>query len=84
MKKCRAKTAFNFILQRTNVRCPDKHGSYQQAHDRFPYVVVRDTLHRLGVPFIKAERMAGECSGSATKRFDHCAKEIKEMGLWHG
>jgi len=75
-----ANDAFNHVCQNTRIESSDRQ-TYQQAHDAFAFVVVRDTLLRLGIGVAKASRMACERQGSARNRFNHCLKELGDMGL---
>lgn len=50
---------------------------YPSAHERFAYVTVRDTLHGLGVSFVKAERLASTNQGPAYKRLMACIRELR-------
>ena len=76
--KPRALIAFNAILQRYNL----SKVSYKQAHRRFPRVVLRDTLLRLGIGMEKAERMVRETHGTARARFNQVKAELREMGKY--
>ena len=77
-----ASEAFNHVIQSTNIVSSDR-PTYSEAHSEFPFVVVRDTLLRLGIGMAKASRMACERQGSARNRFDHLKKELQEMGFYH-
>ena len=80
MKGKKSNDAFNHVCQNTRIESSDRQ-TYQQAHDAFAFVVVRDTLLRLGIGVAKASRMACERQGSARNRFDGLKKELREMGL---
>jgi len=77
-KEERAKDAFQFVLLHTTI---DPFSSYAESHTLFPYVVIRDTLIRLNIDLPKAERMAGECGGTARQRFDRLKPELTELGF---
>ena len=80
MKGKKSNDAFNHVCQNTRIVSRDRQ-TYQQAHESFAFVVVRDTLLRLGIGVAKASRMACERQGSARNRFNHCLKELGDMGL---
>ena len=83
MKTPGARRSFYITMDRLDVCKIDEKTSYADIHARYPFVVMRDTLLFLGVEFAKAERMAGECTGTARQRFNHCTKEMREMGIYY-
>ena len=58
--------------------------TYSEIIARFEYVVVRDTLHRLGISFETADWYASNTKGCARTRFRICKhklrKELEQVG----
>lgn len=50
---------------------------YKTARDRFEFVVTRDTLIQLDIPFVMAERLAQTHTGPARARLTSCLEHLK-------